>query len=196
MPLTLGARLSPQPSSSQGRQEKCGFGAISILASGVDCWSVTRLVIDGTRKWNSTSSPIASAQNAGEFADGIDLGRENRALGRFGENVHEIANLKLAERVGVLARDFRKPNVYSGLQLISRNHNNLASSNFCRRFRPFAGFCRFFYFNDTRNGTRREILVRIPRGSFIFILRLYVATLCSRGMCDLAVAERFPFQPR
>ena len=30
---------------------------------------------------------------------------------------------------------------------------------YCRRFRPFAGFCRSFYFNDTRNGTRLHFAV-------------------------------------
>ena len=60
--------------------------------------------------------------------------------------------------MGVFDRDFAISNVYSGLALISRNRSDLASSNACRRFRPFAGFCRFFYFNDTRNGTRRDVL--------------------------------------
>jgi hypothetical protein len=36
----------------------------------------------------------------------------------------------------------------------------LAPIWFGQRFRPFAGFCRFFYFNDTRNDTRREDLGR------------------------------------
>ena len=65
---------------------------------------------------------------------------------------------KLAERVGFFDRDFANPNVYSGFRLISRNRSDLASSNLRRRFRKFAGVCRFFYFNDTRNGTRRETL--------------------------------------
>ena len=89
-----------------------------------------------------------------EFAEVLDIGGENRALVRFRENAQEIAILKLAERVGVFDRDFRKPNDYNGCGLISRNRSNLASSNLRRRFRPFAGFCRFSYFNDTRNGTR------------------------------------------
>ena len=50
---------------------------------------------------------------------------------------------RMAERVGVLARDFRNPNVYSVFAINSLNRNELASSNLCRRLRPFAGFCRF-----------------------------------------------------
>lgn len=61
-----------------------------------------------------------------------------------------IAKQKLAERVGVLAHVFKNSNICSGFRLISRNCNDLASSNRCQRFRPFAGVCRFFYFNDTR----------------------------------------------
>jgi hypothetical protein len=58
--------------------------------------------------------------------------------------------------VGFLERDFAKANEISGFAIISRNRNDLASSNLRRRFRPFAGVCRFFYFDDTRNGTRRD----------------------------------------
>jgi len=58
----------------------------------------------------------------------------------------------MAERVGVFDRVFAKPNVRNGFALISRDRNDLASSIRCRRFRPFAGVCRFFYFNDTRPG--------------------------------------------
>ncbi|HYN09587.1 MAG TPA: hypothetical protein VES67_19555 [Vicinamibacterales bacterium] len=65
---------------------------------------------------------------------------------------------KLAERVGVLARDFAKANEINGFATISRSRNDLASSSFRRRFRPFAGLCRFFYFNGTRHGTRRGAL--------------------------------------
>ena len=81
-----------------------------------------------------------------------NVGRENRPLARSREIAQEIVGLKLAERVGVIARDFRKPNVYSGFWLISRNGNDLASSNLRLHFRPFTGACRFFYFDDTRNG--------------------------------------------
>jgi len=52
-------------------------------------------------------------------------------------------------------------NVYSGFQLISRNHNDLAFANLRQCLRPFAGFCRFFYFNGTRNDTRRERLPKV-----------------------------------
>jgi hypothetical protein len=58
---------------------------------------------------------------------------------------------RLAERVGVFDRDLAKANEINGFAIISRNRNDLASSNLRRRFRPFAGFCRFFHFNDTRN---------------------------------------------
>jgi hypothetical protein len=61
--------------------------------------------------------------------------------------------------VGFFNRDFAKPNKINGFAIMSRNGNDLASSNLRRRFRPFAGVRRFFYFNDTRNGTRRDALV-------------------------------------
>jgi hypothetical protein len=48
-----------------------------------------------------------------------------------------------------------KANEFNGFVLMLRNRNELASSNLRRRFRPFAGFCRVFYSNGTRNGTRR-----------------------------------------
>ena len=35
-----------------------------------------------------------------EFDEPVDVGRENRALGRSRRNTKEIANLELAERVG------------------------------------------------------------------------------------------------
>ena len=92
-----------------------------------------------------------------------NVGRENRPLARSREIAQEIVGLKLAERVGVIARDFRKPNVYSGFWLISRNGNDLASSNLRLHFRPFTGACRFFYFDDTRNGTRRDGHRKCPR---------------------------------
>jgi hypothetical protein len=55
------------------------------------------------------------------------------ALGRF-----------LAERVGFRERQFAKANGINGFAIISRNRNDLASSNLRQRFRPFAGVCRFF----------------------------------------------------
>ena len=61
----------------------------------------------------------------------------------------------MAERVGVPERDFGKANEYNGFALITRNRNDLAPSNSRQRLRPFAGFCRFFWCNGTRNGTRR-----------------------------------------
>jgi hypothetical protein len=88
------------------------------------------------------------------------FGRENRSLIRFRENPQE---LKLAERVGFFDRDFAKANECSGFALISRNRNDLASSKLRRRFRPFAGVCQFFHFDDTRNGTQRERLPRFLR---------------------------------
>jgi hypothetical protein len=42
--------------------------------------------------------------------------------------------------VGVFDRDFAKPNVYNGFAIISRNRNDLESSNLRRRVLPFAGF--------------------------------------------------------
>ena len=96
----------------------------------------------------------------------------------------------MAERVGVLARDFAKPNGINGFAIISRNRNDLASSKLRRRFRPFAGVCRFFYLNDTRNGTRREplggLVPRDSRASIAWeiasdaLLRLLL-TLCRHG---------------
>jgi hypothetical protein len=64
-------------------------------------------------------------------------------------------NEELAERVGVLAHVLAKTNEFNGFAIISRNRNDLAFAVFRRRCRPFAGICRFFYFNDTRNDTRR-----------------------------------------
>ncbi|HYN09590.1 MAG TPA: hypothetical protein VES67_19570 [Vicinamibacterales bacterium] len=66
------------------------------------------------------------------------------------------ARKKLAERVGLFDRDLAKANEINGFAIISCNRNDLASSNLRRLFRPFAGFPRFSYFNDTRNDTRRE----------------------------------------
>ena len=66
---------------------------------------------------------------------------------------------RMAERVGVRERDFAKANGINGFAINSRNRNDLASSNLRRRFRPFAGFFGFFYFNDTRNDTRVRLLV-------------------------------------
>jgi hypothetical protein len=65
-----------------------------------------------------------------------------------------VLRKKLAERVEVLDREFAIPNRFNRFAIISRNRNDLASSNLRRRFRSFAGICQFFYFNDTRNDTR------------------------------------------
>ena len=106
-----------------------------------------------------------------EFDGLSDVGRENRALACFGGNTQEIAISKLAERVGVLARGFAKANEINGFAIISRNRNDLGSSNFRRHLRPFAGLCRFFYFNDTRNGARRgqfgELVARDSRAGVL-----------------------------
>jgi hypothetical protein len=107
---------------------------------------------NGTRRWNSTDVVALIARNPQETKQMSALGRENRALGRSCGIAQEIAILKLAERVGVFDRDFAIPNVYSGFRLISRDRNDLASSNLRLRFRPFAGVCQFFYFDGTRNG--------------------------------------------
>jgi hypothetical protein len=66
--------------------------------------------------------------------------------------------------VGVFDRDFAKPNECNGFTLISRNCNDLASSNFRRRFRPFAGVCRFFYFNPAHPEKVQLALVDDRRG--------------------------------
>jgi len=50
----------------------------------------------------------------------------------------------MAERVGGLSRDFAEANESSVFAVTSRNRNDSASSNLGRRFRPFAGICRFF----------------------------------------------------
>jgi hypothetical protein len=89
-----------------------------------------------------------------EFSDLRDVGRENRDLGRGRGNARDTVNLKLAERVGVLERDFAKANEVNGCAITSPNRSDLASSNLCQRFRPFAGVCRVFNSNDTRNDTR------------------------------------------
>lgn len=76
------------------------------------------------------------------------------------------AREKLGERVGILDFDFAKANEINGFAIISRNRNDLASSDIRRRLLPFAGFCRSFYFNGARNGTRRETLEGlVPRDS-------------------------------
>jgi hypothetical protein len=75
-------------------------------------------------------------------------------------------NRKLAERVGVLERDFPKPNECNDFAFISRNHNHLASSNTYQRFRLSGSVGGFFESNDTRNGTRRDALGEfLPRDS-------------------------------
>ena len=43
-------------------------------------------------------------------------------------------NEDLAERMGVLARDFANRNEINGFAIISRNRNDLASSNLRQRF--------------------------------------------------------------
>ena len=116
---------------------------------------------NGTRPASRLGIPTNSQRTA---PSGRVWRRESLLSFVFAKSLSKTANLKLAERVGVLDRDFAKPNDYSGFRLISRNRNDLASSNLRRRFRPFAGFCRFFYFNGTRNGTRRGILTgELPR---------------------------------
>jgi hypothetical protein len=98
-----------------------------------------------------------------DFNEMLDVGRENGALGHSRENAQEIGTLKLAERVGVSDRDFAKANEINDFAINSRTGNALASSDLRRRFRPFAGVCRFFYLNGTRNGTRRSVLPRFLR---------------------------------
>jgi hypothetical protein len=95
-------------------------------------------------------------ESLSESAFRTHVGKENRAPGRFRDDAQKIANLKLAERVGFPSRDVAKPNQINSFAIISRNRNDLASSNLRQRFRPFAGICRFSYFDGTRNGTRRE----------------------------------------
>ena len=103
-----------------------------------------------------------------KFAGDLRYGKENRALGSFRENIRKNAERGMAERVGVFDAISRNPNEYGRLQRNARDRNDLASSNFCRRLRLFARVCRFFYHDDTRNGTRRgglrEGLVRHCRG--------------------------------
>ena len=68
--------------------------------------------------------------------------------------------------MGVREGDLAKLNGINGFAIISRNRNDLASSIRRRRFRLFAGVCRFFHFNDIRNDTRRDALPRLPRRTF------------------------------
>ena len=70
--------------------------------------------------------------------------------------LRKSAHQDMAERVGVFESAFAIPNGYSGFRLISCNRNDLASSRSIQRFRPFAGFCRFFSRDGTRHGTRRD----------------------------------------
>lgn len=70
-------------------------------------------------------SQLGFPQMLNEFDGLSDVGRENRALERSCRNAQEIVNWKLAERVGFLARDFRKSNVYSSFQLFCPNRNDL-----------------------------------------------------------------------
>ena len=62
--------------------------------------------------------------------------------------------------MGVFEAVCENPNEYGRFQRNARNVNDLASSNFCRRLRPFASVCRFFQRNVTRNDTRRGGLQR------------------------------------
>ena len=89
-----------------------------------------------------------------EFDELSDPGRENRALACFRRNTQEIAILRLAERVGVLDRDFAKPNGFNGLAIILAQPQRISVFRLSPAFCPFAGVCRFLYLNDTRNGTR------------------------------------------
>jgi len=75
---------------------------------------------NGTRVRSSPAVP----QFSKESAELREVGGENRALDRFCENAQEIANWRMAERVGVREPDFWKPNVYSGFQRISRSRND------------------------------------------------------------------------
>ena len=87
----------------------------------------------------------------------------------------------MAERVGVLNREFAIPNVYSGFQLISRAGNDLASSNLRRRLPPFAGYCRFFHFNGTRNGTRPRTLSRLSPAVAPEVINLVIPNFSLTG---------------
>ena len=59
--------------------------------------------------------------------------------------------MKLAERVGFFEAVFENPNEDGRVQRNASNRNNLASSDSCRRSRPFASVCRFCHRDDTRN---------------------------------------------
>jgi hypothetical protein len=91
------------------------------------------------------------------------VGGENCALDRSCGNAQEIAKLKLAERVGFPERVFAKPNVYNDFAIIPFDRNDLPFANHRRRLRPFAGVCRFWRLNGTRNDTRRGILTKFSR---------------------------------
>jgi hypothetical protein len=95
-----------------------------------------------------------------EIAERLDVGRENRALDSFRENVRlgntrkrgwrrEWESLKQSPEIPMNTGVFQRN---------ARDRNDLASSNFCRRLRLFARVRRFFYRDDTRNGTRRDPL--------------------------------------
>ena len=125
--------------------------------------------IIGPRRRESCSRPLLRNHSGNrDLRTGGESGppaRNARCARRFGARTRghlaeaaldDSRRRRMAERVGFFDRGLPKPNEINGFAIISRNRNDLASSNSRRRFRLFAGFCGFFYFNGTRNGTRRE----------------------------------------
>lgn len=96
---------------------------------------------DVTPKCHSAISARPFTEITQHFCNWCGVGEENPSLVDFVRNAEENSERELAERVGVLVRDFGKANEINGFAINSRNRNDLASSNTGRRFRPFAGFC-------------------------------------------------------
>lgn len=117
---------------------------------------------------------------------------------------------ELAGRQGFPKRGFAKANGISGFEIISRNRNDLASSNLCRRFRPFASLLPVLLFqwhsewhstlNDVFDGDewRQEIaaddideradqavrlLARKTGARWHTYIRMRLETTVARGMC-------------
>ena len=83
--------------------------------------------------------------------------------GQFAEKVAKTLR-KFARKIwrrerGVFDRGFAKLNEINGFAINSRNDNDVASSKLRRSFRPFADFCRCFYFH----GLEMALAARVSR---------------------------------
>ena len=106
------------------------------------------------------------------------------------EMLSKSRELDLAERVGDFERDFAKANEINGFAIISCNREDLAVASIRRRLRPFAGSCRFFYCNGTRNDTRRRPLRRVSRQISTLLVRRTPSSAAEWWIGGISIAVR------